>query len=102
LLERGATLRHEHPELHDEVVHGASDNYCAARHNASAIGHGYRPRQRAGDHAAALPEAATRRMADPASDLLPGSCVWGDGFGGDPGRPPPEPIPAAGAGGGEG
>lgn len=39
----------EHPDVHDEIVCGASDNECNWRDNQNAFRLGYRPKHRSED-----------------------------------------------------
>ena len=55
----------EHPELRYEIVYGVSDNARSWWDNANAVRLGYRPQDRAEDHAEAV--LARARTADPES-----------------------------------
>ena len=73
----------EHPELHHEVVYGASDNARAWWDNAAAHRLGYRPRHRAEDHRDhALAEQA-RLDPDPVGDRFQGGGFSSAEFDGD-------------------
>jgi uronate dehydrogenase len=76
----------EHPDLHCEIVYGASDNDRCWWDNETAHRLGYRPAFRAEDHAAfALAEDA-RRAPDPIGDRLMGGPFCTQEFAGDPDR----------------
>ena len=73
----------EHPELHHEIVYGASANARAWWDNAAAHRLGYRPRHRAEDHRDhALAEQA-RLEPDPVGDRFQGGGFSSAEFDGD-------------------
>lgn len=75
-----------HPQLHYEIVYGASLNERAWWDNHNAYRLGYRPKHRAEDHAEhALAEQA-RIGPDPVGDLFQGGTFCSDAFEGDPER----------------
>jgi uronate dehydrogenase len=76
----------EHPELHYEVVYGASDNERAWWDNASAFRLGYRPQHRAEDFAAEALAAQAKLPPDPLGDQFQGGTFVSADFAGDPER----------------
>jgi uronate dehydrogenase len=73
----------EHPDLHNEIVYGASDNIRSFWDNETAFRLGYRPAHRAEDHAAhALAEQA-EIAPDPTAGALQGGGFGAEDFAGD-------------------
>lgn len=73
----------EHPDLHCEIVYGASDNDRAWWDNHVAYGLGYAPKHRSEDHVQhALAEQA-KLEHDPVGDLFQGGSFTSNGFAGD-------------------
>ena len=70
-----------HPDIHNQVVFGASDNARGWWDNAEAFGLGYRPRHRAEDYAAEV--LAAEVPGDPVSEAFQGGTFCADGFDGD-------------------
>ncbi|HYF60367.1 MAG TPA: NAD(P)-dependent oxidoreductase [Burkholderiaceae bacterium] len=68
----------EHPDVHCEIVYGASDNARAWWDNRRAHELGYRPRARAEDHAAAV--LARDEPADPVGDRFQGGAFCSQEF----------------------
>jgi len=76
----------EHPELHYEVVYGASDNDAGWWDNQAAFRLGYRPEDRAEDYRAQALAAQARLLADPIGDQFMGGDACSQEFDGDPER----------------
>jgi len=76
----------EHPELHYEVVYGASDNDAGWWDNQAAFRLGYRPQDRAEDHRDAALAAQAGLPADPVGDRFMGGGFCDLEFDGDPER----------------
>ncbi|MEM6849367.1 MAG: NAD(P)-dependent oxidoreductase [Pseudomonadota bacterium] len=73
----------EHPDVHHNIVYGASHNERAWWDNSAAFALGYKPAHSAEDHVDyALAEQA-KIAADPVGDLLQGGTFCADGFDGD-------------------
>ena len=66
----------EHPDLHNEIVFGCSDNSLGFWDNEAACQLGYRPQHKSDDHR----ERALAQQADLADDLI-GNQLQGGGFG---------------------
>lgn len=76
----------EHPDLHCEIVYGASDNDRAWWDNHIAYGLGYTPAHRSEDHVQhALAEQA-KMPRNAIGDTFQGGSFCADGFAGDPQR----------------
>jgi uronate dehydrogenase len=73
----------EHPDLHNAVVFGASDNALSWWDNSPAFRLGYRPAHRAEDHRAHALEQQKGIAPDPVGDLLQGGGFGSDGFDGE-------------------
>lgn len=73
----------EHPDLHNEIVYGASRNARTFWDNATAFRLGYKPRHAAEDHVAFALEGQARRKPDPIGDRLQGGSFCTDEFSGD-------------------
>ena len=73
----------EHPELHYEIVYGASDNERCWWDNAAAFRLGYRPRWRAEDYRDQALSAETGKKPDPVGDALQGGPFTSAEFSGD-------------------
>ena len=73
----------EHPELHHEVVYGASDCAAAWWDNAAAHRLGYRPKHRAEDHREHAVAEQAKLDADPVGDLFEGGGFASAEFDGD-------------------
>ena len=73
----------EHPELHYEVVYGASDNERGWWDNETAFRLGYRPKWRSEEFAAAALEAQKTLPADPLGDQFQGGTFCSAEFAGD-------------------
>lgn len=74
----------EHPDLHCEVVYGASDNIRSFWDNSAAFRLGYRPAHRAEDHVDfALAEQARLIKGDAVTETLQGGTFAADEFDGD-------------------
>jgi len=71
----------EHPEMHNSVVWGESDNARSFWDNAPAYRLGYRPKHRAEDHAAEV--LARGEAADAVGDLFQGGGFSAKEFDGD-------------------
>lgn len=71
----------EHPDVHNQVVWGASDNVRSWWDNAPAFSLGYRPKHLSEDYAAAA--IAANAPPNPASDLFQGGTYCADDFDGD-------------------
>lgn len=77
------TIGLEHPDLHNEIVYGASRNARTFWDNAAAFRLGYDPKHAAEDHANfALAEQA-KLAPDPVGDRLQGGSFCSDEFSGD-------------------
>ena len=70
-----------HPEIHNQVVFGASDNARGWWDNEVAFALGYRPRHRAEDYAAEA--LAAEESGDPVAEAFQGGTFCADGFDGD-------------------
>ena len=77
------TIGLEHPDLHDEVVFGASDNAMSFWDNGAAYALGYRPKHRAEDHREAAMAAQAKLPPDPIGDRLQGGGFGSIEFSGD-------------------
>jgi len=73
----------EHPDLHYDVVYGASDNARSWWDNETAYRLGYRPTGRAEDSSAAALAAQAQLPADPVGDRLQGGAFCSIEFAGD-------------------
>lgn len=73
----------EHPDLHNEIVYGISDNERSFSDNETAFRLGYRPRHRAEDVAAAALAADAVRDPDPIGDRFQGGDFATAEFSGD-------------------
>jgi len=73
----------EHPDLHYEVVYGASDNARGWWDNDAAFRLGYRPAGRSEDHRDSALAAQAKLAPDPIADLFQGGGFCSDGFAGD-------------------
>jgi uronate dehydrogenase len=73
----------EHPQLHYEVVYGASDNVRSWWDNDTAFRLGYRPSGRSEDHRDAALAAQAKLPPDPVADLFQGGGFCSDEFAGD-------------------
>ena len=73
----------EHPDLHNEIVFGASDNERSWWDNSTAFKLGYRPAHRAEDHAINVLEEQKKIAPDPVGDRLQGGGFASDEFSGD-------------------
>jgi len=76
----------EHPEIHYEIVYGASDNERCWWDNTTAYRLGYRPEWRAEDFRDGALAAEQGRPPDPIGDLLQGGSFCSAEFSGDPSR----------------
>jgi len=76
----------EHPDLHYEVVYGASDNDEGWWDNEPAFRLGYRPQDRADDHRDAALAAQAKLPADPVGDRFMGGSFCAHEFDGEPDR----------------
>jgi uronate dehydrogenase len=76
----------EHPELHFEIVYGASRNVRAWWNNRNAYRLGYQPQDEAEDHAAIAHEASRAEPEDALSDQFQGGIFCAMEFTGDPKR----------------
>ena len=76
----------EHPDLHDAVVYGASDNPRGWWDNAAAFALGYRPRHGAETHRDAAMAREARRDPDPLADRFMGGPFSSHEFDGDEDR----------------
>ena len=74
----------EHPDIHCEIVYGASDNDRAWWDNHAAYALGYKPAHHSEDHAHHALEAQARLDADPIGDLFQGGAFCSMEFDGDP------------------
>ena len=70
----------EYPELHFEVVYGASDNARSWWDNTNAYRLGYRPQDRAEDHVEGAMRAQTGLPPDPVGDEFQGGTFCSDEF----------------------
>lgn len=75
------TIGLTHPDVHNALVYGVSDNARSWWDNAAAEALGYRPKHRAADHEAAVLEAP--EAEDPVGDVFQGGSFCSDGFIGD-------------------
>jgi uronate dehydrogenase len=73
----------EHPDLHYEVVYGASDNARGWWDNDTAFRLGYRPAGRSEDHRDGALAAQAKLAPDPIADLFQGGAFCSDEFAGD-------------------
>ncbi len=73
----------EHPDLHYEVVYGASDNEAGWWDHTAAFRLGYKPQDKAADHRDAAMAAQAKLPADPVGDLFQGGAVASPAFSGD-------------------
>ncbi|RVT82007.1 NAD(P)-dependent oxidoreductase [Rhodobacteraceae bacterium CCMM004] len=73
----------EHPDLHNAIVFGASDNAMTFWDNREAFRLGYRPTHRAEDHRNVAVAAQERIDPDPIGDRLQGGGFGSDEFDGD-------------------
>lgn len=80
------TIGLEHPDLHNEVVFGASDNARGYWDNETAFRLGYAPKHRAEDHVDHALDAQSRLAADPIGDEIHGGGFGSAEFTGDPAR----------------
>jgi uronate dehydrogenase len=76
----------DHPDLHYEVVYGASDNERSWWDNETAYRLGYRPRWRSEDFRDQALAADAGRPSDPIGDALQGGTYPSAEFTGDPKR----------------
>ncbi|HTP84663.1 MAG TPA: NAD(P)-dependent oxidoreductase [Alphaproteobacteria bacterium] len=76
----------EHPDVHYEVVYGASDNERGWWDNEAAFRLGYRPKGRAEDFADAALAAQKSLPPDPLGDRFQGGSFCSAEFAGDPRR----------------
>ncbi|HTY67212.1 MAG TPA: NAD(P)-dependent oxidoreductase [Alphaproteobacteria bacterium] len=76
----------EHPDVHYEVVYGASDNERGWWDNETAFRFGYRPKGRAEDFADAALAAQKSLPSDPLGDQFQGGSFCSAEFAGDPER----------------
>ena len=77
------TIGLEHPDLHHEVVFGASDNALSFWDNGPAFALGYRPEHRAEDHRAHAMAEQAKLAPDPIGDRLQGGGFGAIDFDGD-------------------
>ncbi|MEM6381380.1 MAG: NAD(P)-dependent oxidoreductase [Pseudomonadota bacterium] len=77
------TIGLEHPDLHSEIVFGASNNIRGFWDNDVAFRLGYRPKHRAEDFAAEALEAQKAIPADPVADRFQGGGFASEEFSGD-------------------
>lgn len=73
----------EHPDLHNEIVYGASDNARSWWDNSSAFALGYRPAHKAEDHLEYAREEHKKLSPDPIGDRLQGGGFCSAEFDGD-------------------
>lgn len=73
----------EHPDLHNEIVYGASDNARSFWDNATAYRLGYRPAHRAEDHAEYALAEQEKLAENPLGERLQGGNFGSEGFDGD-------------------
>jgi len=71
----------EHPDIHNQIVYGISENHRSWWDNAAAERLGYRPRHASEDHAAEA--LAARRRPDPVADTFQGGSICSVEFDGD-------------------
>lgn len=71
----------DHPDIHNQIVFGMSDNKRAWWDNSVAAGLGYRPRHRSEDYAESV--LARPEQPDRISDRFQGGTFCADGFTGD-------------------
>ncbi|MBC7578207.1 MAG: NAD(P)-dependent oxidoreductase [Tardiphaga sp.] len=76
----------EHPDIHFEVLYGASYNQRAWWDNSRAYQLGYRPVGKAEDHREHAMAEQARLKPDPVSDFYQGGAFCGIEFDGDAGR----------------
>lgn len=69
-----------HPDLHNEVVYGASDNLRGWWDNHTAYALGYKPKHQSEDHLADAMTAQSRLAADPIADQFQGGGFCSGGF----------------------
>lgn len=70
----------EHPDIHNEIVFGLSDNNRSWWDNQRAEELGYRPKHRAEDHLEFALNGQKNQPDDPLSDYLQGGSMSTDGF----------------------
>jgi uronate dehydrogenase len=75
-----------HPDLHYEIVYGASNNARAWWDNANAYRLGYQPEDEAEAYADVAHEASNAHPEDPISAQFQGGTFCAEEFGGDVGR----------------
>jgi uronate dehydrogenase len=75
------TIGLEHPEIHNQIVFGASDNVRGFWDNGEAFRLGYRPSHKGEDYS--LEALADETEADPVGDLFQGGVFTSDEFDGD-------------------
>ena len=73
----------DHPDLHNEIVYGVSDNSRSFYDNAAAIRLGYTPRYQSEEHADAVRAAGPDPDKDPIGDRLQGGPFCALDFNGD-------------------
>ncbi len=73
----------EHPELHNAIVYGVSQNERSWWDNRTAYRLGYEPRHRAEDHVEEALAAQARLPSDPIGDLFQGGTFCAAEFAGD-------------------
>ena len=73
----------EHPDLHNEIVFGASDNARSFWDNRTAFDLGYRPKHRAEDHVDHAMSEQAKISGDPIGDRLQGGTFCSAGWNGD-------------------
>lgn len=76
----------EHPELHYEIVYGASDNDRSWWDNSNAYRLGYRPQDQSEPFAAEVLVQEDATAADPIAELFQGGTFCAGEFAGDPER----------------
>ena len=76
----------EHPDLHCEVVYGASENKRSWWDNQVAYNLGYAPKHRSEGHVQSALEAQAKIPADEIGDLFQGGQFCSIDFAGDPGK----------------
>lgn len=82
----------QHPEIHNTVVYGVSDNAACWYDNHEAYRLGYKPQDRAEDHMDAAMAGEAGATHDPAALYFQGGEFCADEYAGGPVPPPPTPV----------
>lgn len=82
----------EHPEIHNTIVYGVSDNAACWYDNHEAYRLGYKPQDRAEDHMDAAMAGEAGVTHDPAALYFQGGEFCAEEYAGGPVPPPPAPV----------